>query len=137
MMENFKNNFWFYPSKQHATIPPDYKTGLDTTDLCKDDVKARCRQYIGDMQWDITLGWIYIMYANLVLSRYLPGPRKVQISNIYHIYGYLKKYTSVYIMFNIEITAYDNFKTIEVNWGYLYSGELEDLTHSWQYLIVK
>ena len=70
------------------------------------------------------------MYANLVLSRYLPGPRKVQISNIQHIYGYLKKYTSAYIMFNIEITAYENFKTIEWNWGDLYSRELEDLPHS-------
>ena len=101
MMYNSKNTFWFYPSKQHATIPPGYKTELDTTDLCNDDAKAQYRQYIGDMQWDIALGWIHITYANLVLTRYLPGPRKVQISNIQHIYGYLKKYTSAYIMFNI------------------------------------
>ena len=137
MMDNFENTFWFYPSKQHATIPPDYKTELDTTDLCNNNAKAQYRQYVGDMQWDITLGWIYIMYANLVLSRYLPGPQKVQLSNIQHIYGYIKKYTSTYIMFNIEITAYENFKTIEWNWGDFYSRELEYLTHSWQYLIVK
>ena len=49
MMDNFKNTFCFYPSKQHATIPPDYNTELDTTDLCNDDVKAQYRKYIGDM----------------------------------------------------------------------------------------
>ena len=31
MMDNFKNNFVFVISKQHAAMPPDYKPNLDTT----------------------------------------------------------------------------------------------------------
>ena len=84
-MDNFKNTFCFEPSKQHATMPPDYKTELDTTDLCNDDEKAQYRQWISDMQWDIALGRIYIIYANFVLSWYLPDTRKGKypISSIY------------------------------------------------------
>ena len=40
-MENFKNTFGFEPSKQHSAMPPDYKTELDTTDLCTDTEKGQ------------------------------------------------------------------------------------------------
>ena len=93
-------------------MPPDYKTELDTTDLCNDDDKVQYRQCIGGLQWAIALGRIYIMYDTVALSRYLPAPRKGQISNIQHIYRDLKKYTSTSITFNIEIPTYENFKTI-------------------------
>ena len=137
MMENFKNTFCFEPSTQHATIPPGYKTQLDTTNLCNDDEKEQYWQCIVDMQWAIALGRIYIRYVTVVLSRYIPAPCKVQISNTQHIYGYLNKYTSTSIKFNIEMPAHENFKTIEGNWGNLYSGELEDLPHSCQPPMVK
>ena len=40
------------------------------------------------------------MYANVVLSQYLPDTCKVHLSNIQHLYGYLKKYTSNSIKLN-------------------------------------
>ena len=133
----FKNNFCFEPSTQHSTIPPDYNTELDTTDLCNDDEQAQYRQCIVDMQWSIALGRIYIIYATVDLSQYIPAPCKGQFSNTQHIYGYLNKYTSTSIKFNIEMPTYENLKTIKGNWGNLYSGELEDLTHSCQPPMVK
>ena len=62
------------------------------------------------------------MYATVAISQYLSGPHKGRIYNIQNIHGYLKKYTSTSIKFNIEIPAYDNFKTIEGSWGNLYYG---------------
>ena len=62
------------------------------------------------------------MYANIVLPLYRHDLLKVHLSNIQHLYGYLKKYTSTSIKFNTEMNAYDNFKTIEGNWGNFYAG---------------
>ena len=101
MMENFKNNFGFYPSKEHSTMTPDYKPGLHTTELFTDNKKAQYWKCIGEMQWSIALDQIYIMYAMVVVLRYPPDPCKGHLSNIQHLYGYLNKYTSTYIKFNI------------------------------------
>ena len=46
---NFKNTFCFEPPKKNSTMPPDYKTGIDTTELWNDDEKEQYRQCIGDM----------------------------------------------------------------------------------------
>ena len=82
------------------------------------------------MQWAVALGCIDIMYATVVLSRFRPAPRKVHISKIQHLYGYLKKYTSTSINFNTDILSYDKFKTLEVKWGNLYYVDPEYLPHS-------
>ena len=62
------------------------------------------------------------MYATVVLSQYHPAPLKGHLSNIHHLYGYLKKYTSTSIKFSTETTAYEKIKTIEGHWGNLYAG---------------
>ena len=99
-MDNFKNTFGFDPSKQHSTMPTDYEPKLYTTDLFTDTDKAQYWKYIGEMQWSVVLYQIDIMYATVVVLRYLPDPRKGHLSNIQHIYGYLNKYTSTSIKFN-------------------------------------
>ena len=63
------------------------------------------------------------MYATVVLSKYRPAPRKGHLSKIYNLYGYLKKCTSTSIKFNTETPEYNNFKTIECNWGKFYGGK--------------
>ena len=122
-MENFNNTFGFDLSKQHSGMPPNYKPGMDTTGLCKDAKKYKYWQFIGEIQWSITLGRINIIYDAVFLSRYCPSPCKIHISNIQHLYGYLKKYTSTYIMVNTKMPSCDNFKIIEGNWGNLYAGK--------------
>ena len=67
MMDNFKNTFGFEPFNQNSAMPPDYKTELETTELCTDNNNPQCWQCIGDMQWAVALGQIYIMYATIVL----------------------------------------------------------------------
>ena len=49
MMENFNKCFGFEPSKQHARIPPDYKTEIDTTVSYKDAEKEQYWQCIVDI----------------------------------------------------------------------------------------
>ena len=100
MMENFKNTYVFDPPKQHSAMPPEYKPDIDTTDLYNDPEKDKYWKCVGDMQWSVTSGCIYIMYATVVLSRYLPATHKVCLSKIQRLYGYLKKYTSTSINFN-------------------------------------
>ena len=124
-----QEQFFFGPPKQHATMPPEYKTEIDTTELCNEDDKAQYQKCIGEMQWAIYLGWIYKIYATVAIYQYLPAPHKGRISNIQHIYGHLKTYTSTSLKFNIEILAYDKFKTIKWNWGNFYYVELEDIPH--------
>ena len=63
------------------------------------------------------------MNATIILSQYLPAPRKVLLDRIHHLYGY----TFTSIKFNTDMTTYDNFKIIEGNWFNLYSGENEYL----------
>ena len=99
-MENFKNNFSFEPSKKHAATPPDYMPELDTNYLCNEDEKAQYWQCIVEMKLTINLGRIDIMYATVVLSQYHPDTHKLHLSNIQHLYGYLKKYTSTSMKFN-------------------------------------
>lgn len=81
------------------------------------------------MQWAVALGCINIMYNTVVLSWYRPAPHKGFIANIQHLYYYLNEYNSTYSKFNTDIPVYDNFKTIEVNWGNQYAGETEYLPH--------
>ena len=65
------------------------------------------------------------MYAAIVLSQYRPDSRKGHISNIQNLYDYLNKCSSTSIKFNTETPDSENFKTIEGNWGNLYSGKPE------------
>ena len=93
MMDNFKNNFGFEPSNQHAAMQPDCKPEIDTTEICTDTEKAQYWKWIGEIQWAVVLGQIDIMYATIVFSRYRPAPHRGHLSKIHHLYGYLKKYT--------------------------------------------
>ena len=127
MMDNFKNTFGFEPSKKHAAMTPDFKPELETTELCNNTEKAQYWKCISEMQWAVALGRKDMMYANIVLSRCLPASHKVHLNNINHVYGYLNKYTSKSIKFNIEKHDYKKFNTIEGNWGKFYAGETEDL----------
>ena len=122
MMYNFNNIFFFEPSKKHSAMPPDYKLELDTTESCTDTEKSQYCQYNGEKKWAAALVRIDIMYTTVVLLQYPPVPCKGQLSKIQHIYGYLKKYTSTSIKFNTETPDYENFKTIEGNWGNFYAG---------------
>ena len=101
MTDKSRKIFVFDLSKQHAAMPPGYKSEIDTTELWNDAEKAQYLKCIGKMQWDVALGRIYIMYATIVLYLYCPDPHKGQISNIQHLYGYLKKYASTSIKLNI------------------------------------
>ena len=67
------------------------------------------------------------MYATIFLSWYRPAPHKVHLSKIQHLSGYLNNHTSTSIKLNTKMPVYDNFNTIEGNWGNLYTGEPEDL----------
>ena len=79
------------------------------------------------MQWSMDLGRIDIMYATAVLSRFRTALRKINLAKIENFYGYLKKYTSASINFNNNMSIYDNFNTININWGNVYSADPEDL----------
>ena len=129
MMDNFNINFGFIPSKQHTDMPPNYKPDIDITDLYNDADKARYCQCIGDMQWDLSLGRINIMYATDVLSRFRPTPYKGHLAKIQNIYCYLNKYTSASIKLNTEMPIYDDFKNISKNLGNMYYGKPEELPH--------
>ena len=74
MMENFKNTYVFDPPKQHSAMPPEYKTEIDTTELCNDAKKAQYWQCIGETKWAVALVRIDVMYAIFVISRYYPAP---------------------------------------------------------------
>ena len=67
------------------------------------------------MQCAVSLGRINIVYATIVLYRYIPAPRKVHLDNIQHLFGFLNKYRSMSIKFNTKIPTYENFKMIEIN----------------------
>ena len=108
---------------------PDYKPKIDTTDLCSYSKKAQYWKRISEMQWAISLGWIDIIYATIVLSPYRPTPRKDHLAKMQKLFGYLNKYTSTSIKINTDMPAYENLKTIEEKWGNLYAVEPEDLYH--------
>ena len=78
------------------------------------------------MQWSMDLGRIDIMYATAVLSRFHTALRKINLAKIENFYGYLKKYTSASIKFNNNMSIYDNFNTININWVNVYSVDPED-----------
>ena len=118
-MDNFKNTLCFDPSKKHADIPPNYKPEINITDICNDAKKDQYWKCIGDMQWDVALFHIDIMYATIVISWYCTAMGKDHLTNTQYLYDYLNKYTSTYIEFNNKMPAYDNFNTIEGNWGNL------------------
>ena len=68
-MDNFNDTFVFEPYKQHDVMHPDYKPELDNTGLCTDTEKAQFWKYIGEMQWSVALGWIYISCMLPLFSR--------------------------------------------------------------------
>ena len=70
------------------------------------------------------------MYATVVLSQYRPALRKGHLAKIQHLCGFLNKCPITSIKFNTDMPAYDNFKTVELNWGNLYAGKPEDLPQS-------
>ena len=130
MMNNFKNNFGFETTNQNTAMPHYCNPELDITDICNDDEKAQYWKCIGKTQWAVALGRIDIMYAAIVLYRFLPVPRNVWLAKIQHLYNYLKKYTSTTINFNARIPVYDNFNTINRDWGNVYYGNRKDILHS-------
>ena len=100
-MENFNKTFGFEPSKHHYAMPPEYKPELYTTEFFTHTEKLQYLQCKGEIKWAIALDQIDIIYANGVVSRYHPYPRKGHLFYIRHLYVYLNKYTSTFIKFNI------------------------------------
>ena len=127
MIDKFKNNFGFEPSKQHYAMPNNYKPELNITVICNNTNNNQYLQCISDMQWPVSLGPINIIYVTILLYRYRTAPRKGHLAKIQHLYGYMNKYTSTFIKFNTEIPTYENFNKVEGNRGNLYDVEPEDI----------
>ena len=55
---------------------------------------------IGVLQWMCELGWIDILQPMSLLSRFLASPRIGHLEQVFHLFGYLKRYDRSSLVFD-------------------------------------
>ena len=115
----------FLPTRAQTPITCGYRPELDTT--AELDAK-RANYYqglIGILRWMVELGRVDILTPIAMLSRYLAAPRTGHLDQVFHIFGYLKKYNKSTMVFDDTIPFFDESRFAVCDWAEFYPGACE------------
>jgi hypothetical protein len=80
------------PNKVPTLLSSGYRPELDVSPLLKDEEANYYQQLIGVLRWAVELGRIDITFPIVMMSKYLVQPREGHLSELFHLFGYLKSH---------------------------------------------
>ena len=78
------------PTKCRTPLSSNNRPELDTSAELKADGVQRYQEMIGILRWAVELGRVDILLETALMSSHLALPRRGQLGQLYHIFGYLK-----------------------------------------------
>ena len=78
------------PTKCRTPLSSNYRPELDVSAELKADGVQRYQEMIGILRWAVELGRVDILLETALMSSHLALPRRGQLEQLYHIFGYLK-----------------------------------------------
>jgi hypothetical protein len=97
-----------------------YRPELDTTPLLNPDQANYYQSLIGVLRWAIELGRIDILIHVSMLSSFLAAPRQGHLSQVHHIFAYLKKYPRSTMVFDDTTPIVDSSTFFQADWTEFY-----------------
>jgi len=97
-----------------------YRPELDTTPLLNPDQANYYQSLIGVLRWAIELGRIDILIHVSMLSSFLAAPRQGHLSQVHHIFAYLKKYPRSTMVFDDTTPIVDPSTFFQADWTEFY-----------------
>ena len=88
------------PGKAETPLRTDYRPELDVTAELGAQEATYYQSIIGVLRWMVELGRVDICLEVSMMSSHLALPREGHLNQVYHIFGYLKKYHNTELVFD-------------------------------------
>jgi hypothetical protein len=106
-------------------ISSGYRPELDVTPLLSPTKANYYQNLIGILRWAVELGRIDIYIHVSMLSSFLASPREGHLSEVIHIFAYLKKHKRSTMVFDDTLPHVDESVFIPADWTEFYRGAKE------------
>ena len=107
-------------TKCKVKVSPGYHPAVDESpDLDKDRIKIY-QELIRVLRWEIEIGRVDILLEVALLSNYLTMRRKVDLGQVYQIFGHLKQISRKRLLFDPEHPDITEERFARFNWEDLY-----------------
>jgi len=97
-----------------------YRPELDTSPITNPDQANYYQSLIGVLHWAVELGRIDILIHVSMLSSFLVAPREGYLSQVHHIFVYLKKYPRSTMVFDDTLPVVDPNAFYQADWTEFY-----------------
>ena len=108
------------PTKVTTPLSSGYRPELDTSP----ELDAKRANYyqglIGVLRWMCELGRVDILHPVALMSRYLANPRRGHLEQLFHMFGYLKRYSRSSLVFDETEPEFDESRFIKCDWTEYY-----------------
>ena len=113
------------PTKVTTPLGSGYRPELDATDELDATRQNYYQGLIGVLRWICELGRLDILVAVSLMSRYLAQGRVGQLEQVFHIFAYLKNYSSSKLVFDDTLPYVDESRFTECDWKEFYPDAAE------------
>ena len=100
---------------------------IDESAFLDSDDHSKYRMLIGSAQWAIILGRIDITFATQTMAKFSSSPREGHMQRALRIFGYLKAYSKLGIVYSKEQHPLEGSPSCSVNWEEQYPGAKEEM----------
>ena len=112
-------------TKVTTPLGSGYRPELDATEELDATRQNYYQGLIGVLRWIFELGRLDILVAVSLMSRYLAQGRVGQLEQVFHIFAYLKNYSSSKLVFDDTLPYVDESRFTECDWKEFYPDAAE------------
>jgi hypothetical protein len=113
------------PTRVTTPLSQGYRPEVDTTGELDDKRANYFQGLIGILRWMCELGRVDILVPVAMLSRYLAAPREGHLTQVFHVFAYLKKYNRSTLVFDDSEPLFDDARFKKCEWSEFYPGACE------------
>ena len=114
------------PKRAETPIQTSYRPELDISEELKPKDAAYYQSLIGILRWIVELGRVDICLEVSMMSSHLALPREGHLDQVFHIFGYLKKYHNSELVFDPTFPDIDEEAFCKRDWASSEFGHLVD-----------
>jgi hypothetical protein len=107
---------WKLPNKAETPMQTSYRPELDVSRELEPNDAAYYQSLIGILRWMVELGRVDICLECSMMSSHLALPREGHMHQVFHIFGYLKKYHNSELMFDPSDPCVDESEFEQKDW---------------------
>jgi hypothetical protein len=112
-------------TKVTTPLSSGYRPELDTSPELDAKLANYFQGLIGVLRWMCELGRIDILHAVALLSRFLANPRRGHLDQVFHLFGYLKRYSKSSLVFDETLPEFDESRFNVCDWQEYYRDAVE------------